>query len=69
MFQFVTCEETDVPYHYCLTGLLLRVARSFSLHVDPEVLADRRRIQKSTHAPFSAVVAEVRRRVWHVIVQ
>ncbi|GLI73311.1 hypothetical protein PoHVEF18_001526 [Penicillium ochrochloron] len=57
-----------VPYHYCLTGLLLRVARSFSLHVDPKFLADRRRIQKPAQAPSSAVVAEVRRRVWHVIV-
>ncbi|KAJ5958932.1 uncharacterized protein N7479_006082 [Penicillium vulpinum] len=68
LFLFVTCEETDVPYHYCLTGLLLRVARSFSLHVDPEALADRKRIQKPTEAPFSAIVTEVRRRLWHVIV-
>ncbi|OQE24765.1 hypothetical protein PENFLA_c009G03299 [Penicillium flavigenum] len=68
LFLFVTCDETDVPYHYCLTGLLLRVARSYSLHVDPEALADRRRIQKPAQAPFSAVVSEVRRRLWHVIV-
>ncbi|KAJ5822554.1 hypothetical protein N7447_004894 [Penicillium robsamsonii] len=68
LFLFITCDETDVPYHYCLTGLLLRVARSFSLHIDPQALADRRRIQKPAQAPFSAVVVEVRRRLWHVII-
>ncbi|KAJ6185529.1 Fungal Zn binuclear cluster domain containing protein [Penicillium mononematosum] len=68
LFLFVTCDETDVPYHYCLTGLLLRVARSYSLHVDPEALAGRRRIQKPARASLSAVVNEVRRRLWHVIV-
>ncbi|CAI7663200.1 unnamed protein product [Penicillium pancosmium] len=68
LFLFVTCEETDVPYHYCLTGLLLRVARSFSLHVDPEALSDRKRAQKPAQPPFNGIVAELRRRVWHVIV-
>ncbi|KAJ5270359.1 hypothetical protein N7505_006117 [Penicillium chrysogenum] len=63
--RFATCDGTDVPYHDCLTGLLLRVVRSYSLHVDPGALADRKRIQKPAQAPFRAVVSEIRR-LWHV---
>jgi hypothetical protein len=37
--------------------------------VDPEALSDRKRAQKPAQPPFNGIVAELRRRVWHVIVQ
>ncbi|CAK7214632.1 hypothetical protein SCUCBS95973_002212 [Sporothrix curviconia] len=73
--HFMAFHETGVPSLYTIVGLLIRISRSFGLHIDPEVLASRNRGPASARPQLDGVpsglapaLMEIRRRLWHQII-
>ncbi|OAA60341.1 Fungal Zn binuclear cluster domain containing protein [Niveomyces insectorum RCEF 264] len=70
LLLFAAYHEAGVPSIYTLVGVLIRIARSLGLHIDPEILVSESRqggrFGGATRS-MTPTLMETRRRLWHQV--